>query len=281
MSELIEQVKQTLINKSQFHTFLNNKFDMKQIGTLGLLLLMVTTACTEDKLMLYSGTDNIYFEQIINKKREVFDSLMFSFEPYTLSLQDTILKIPVSITGQVKEYDREFAYSVAKESTAEEGKHFEVGKGIVPAGESVGYLSIKAIRHADLADPDKPDTAWSVKIKLESNKNFNTDFYHSKELLTDSIFQDRLHFSLYITDNAVKPSGWIPFIDNILGTYSKVKMDLIITFFNVTREDFIDIPKIQDIIPWANYLRAYLEDYKKQHGKPLLDENENEVKIGL
>src|SRR5699024_2258140 len=103
-------------------------------------LLVIVTAvfclfsCKKNNLEPYHGADNIYFSGA--KLSSPDDSMTVSFGLLP-DIEDSLIKIPISVMGKPAEKDRPYKVKILDVSTAEEGVDYSFNKEdcFVPAGQ--------------------------------------------------------------------------------------------------------------------------------------------------
>lgn len=164
-------------------------------------------------------------------------------------------KVKVMITDGAKDFDREFKYRILPETTTGvAGEDFETpeGVGIIPAGGTVGYVTVELNRTAKMADG-----VVEVGMELLPNDNFTPVF---KKFLAITQFDgvdggvaaprefDATRHTLSVSDVLVQPANWLGgwyqygnFEEfNTFGVFGAKKFNLICEITGVVYADFMD-----------------------------------------
>ena len=141
-----------------------------------ILALLSLPGCKKEGLMTYNASDNIYFNYIVGANPATFtlgnyaDSAVFSFAFSRASLTDTLLPVPVKVTGLAQNVDRTFSLSVDPSSTASVNTHYELPSSfVIHAGKTIDTTYIKLKRAADLKTKEV-----NLLLRLVANDQFKT-----------------------------------------------------------------------------------------------------------
>ena len=141
----------------------------------------------EKSLEKYSGLDYIRFVPEFAD-----DSLNYCFGLAGKSDRDTV-GIEIAVTGEVVDYDREFALTVNQASTAKEGVHFNIPQ-----------------RNRVVRANHVTDTLW-IEV-LNSDELKNSEVYLQLDLLANGQFQlcfpENNSCKIYLTDEVTRPAWW-------------------------------------------------------------------------
>jgi hypothetical protein len=159
--------------------------------------------CEEDKLPFYSGDESVYFsEQEIN----------FAFGLF--AVMDSVLYLPVTVTGGPIDRDRHF--SVVYDSVGgTPDLHFDPlpVEGIVPAGDVTGYLPVSLHR------VDGDDAIYSIYARLVPSEDFAMSLKEKYDAITGDTL-DVTRLTLTYSSNITKPAYWM---DVLYGYFSVAK----------------------------------------------------------
>src|SRR5699024_1374196 len=144
---------------------------------------------------------------------------------FYVNKKDTLIKIPIRVTGTTADIDRDYKVQIANNSTAEEGNHFDFADQdfVISAGEVTDSLRIILHRTPVL----EKDTVFAT-FELKPNKYFSTKMRDKESSSGEKI--NFTSFKLYSTDVLKKPQGWS---DPYLGTFSAKKFYLIAEVMDV------------------------------------------------
>src|ERR1700759_4470313 len=109
-------------------------------------------SCKKESLQTYNAADNIYFNFIASLEPTVLsDSTIVTFAFSASTVTDTIVAVPVSVTGVVKDQDRTFDVTVDANSTAVASRDYELPSSfVIHAGQTTDTIAIKFKRTAAL-----------------------------------------------------------------------------------------------------------------------------------
>jgi hypothetical protein len=181
---------------------------MKPLYTLQLTALLLTAlllpACKKDGLITYEKSPDIFFTRaaVTNNSFRVTTSTV-KFENLA---GDTYLDtISLSFMGVLADYDRPVKVVVCPDSTtAKEGIHYRILKAEVPADTNRGYVIVEALR----AQNQQDRAEVRLRLKLEPNEHFGTDFNVLLNNLTAREKQSTLEFDIYISNEITMPFVW-------------------------------------------------------------------------
>jgi hypothetical protein len=170
-----------------------------------IIILAATAAllynCGEDKMPFYSGNHSVYFLQ---------PETNFSFG--LLTVTDSTILLPVTVTGGPVDHDRHFDI-VYDSVSGTPGVHFDTlpTRGIIPADSVSGGCRVTLHRVAN------DNAAYTIRARLVPNDDFRLDVkekYHRGDTIDVTRFT--LNYSSYIT----KPKIWD---DRMFGYFSVAK----------------------------------------------------------
>lgn len=261
---------------------------MKSI-ILRLLVIVSVISCwsCEKDLMTYTGKEGVYFG--VQWGPSHGDSTVWAYQQYTpvefIKLDDvatTTIKLRVMVTGEAKDYDRQFGVKVnADSSDAVEGVDFEKLQAsyIVPAGHLYFDLPITLKRTVDLEKTTKV-----LGINLVATEDFSLSvptWYPVKPHWAtsgDPIF-DATYHRIELSDFPIRPVTWLGLANNgveagMLGLFTAKKFRLICDLMDLVYEDF----ETTETMPTARIgvinqvMRAYLlKEYDA--GRPVLEDD--------
>src|SRR5215204_3578099 len=131
------------------------------------LLIMGSFGCQKSEIAVYDGESNIYFSRAVETLPYDSLSVTFAFRP---TIGDSLVKIPVRITGPAALVERAYKVGVGSSSTAKSGVHFTLPTTFrLPAGKVSDSVAVKLLRTPDLLT----DTV-SIVLELQPNEHFST-----------------------------------------------------------------------------------------------------------
>lgn len=193
-----------------------------------ILLILLAASCKKDTLLTYNAPDNIYFDYKTgvdlanNQPGVIIDSLSFTFAYSKASLADSILPIPVTVSGTPKNVDRTYTVAIDAGATAVAGTHYELPTLKIRAGRVYDTLFLRVKRAADL----KVNTV-RMTLRLLPDERFTTDIRFRMKNTTDTI--RTLIFKLAIADMLTAGPYWTSNYLKYFGTYSEKKVRLMNT----------------------------------------------------
>ncbi|MCM5527596.1 DUF4843 domain-containing protein [Parasegetibacter sp. NRK P23] len=196
--------------------------------------VLLGTSCKKDPLLTYAAPDNIYFEMIegANPAQDYLgryaDSLNLSFAFSPGAVKDTLIGIPVAVTGSPAAQDRSFGISVDPASTAIVSTHYEFPASFtLRAGRLKDSVFVKLKRATDLTSK-----SVSIVLHLEENENFETKIKfrsrnprESTSLNGDTIWVNT--FRINLTDRLGAGPFWNDYYYSYFGDFSEKKVRLI------------------------------------------------------
>lgn len=227
-----------------------------KIKIFGLLIAVFFTyiACEEDKIETYSGNNNIYFKwaetaTYIGNISERRDSVGFSFALIEANVKEMLVKVPITLQGEVSMRDRKVNVVVDESSTAVEGVDFDLPQNIMfRAGYAIDSIPVTFYR-----TPSMKDKTISLALRLESNEDFDIEY---KTLIDNNKLLELTRLTLTINDIIQRPASWFDFY---LGDFSGKKIFLMKELLGVEPADF----DTQGLIPISNmlYYGSFMQRY--------------------
>jgi len=246
-----------------------------------LLLLMFAAfflqSCDKKGLELYDETANgssIYFREALSSKTRLLKTVSFGFSGY--SVQDSIVAIPIAVTGNPSSNDRPFQLKTTDSTTAVSGTHYTfLRPALMRAGRVVDTLLIKINRTADMATQQ-----FQLSLVLEQNNLFNTKLGDTAVRYTNyKILMDDIVGVSYLWTTYSRRSTIISYF----GAYSRKKVSLMIEVLKLSPDFFYDplgkAPTSTQVVSYSRYMYYWL-DKEAAQGRVYKDENGQEIKMG-
>jgi hypothetical protein len=148
------------------------------ISVLAACSLLLATACKKESLMTYDADNNIYFHfQIGVDPIRYSDSVIVTFAFSSPSVQDTIIHVPVVVTGVAADHDRSYSLTADAGSTAVASTDYVLPSAFVlRAGRTSDTLGVKFKRTAAIKT-----ASVFLKLRLKENDQFRTQIaYQSR-----------------------------------------------------------------------------------------------------
>jgi hypothetical protein len=169
------------------------------------IALLVMAGCTKQTLMTYDQTasgSSIYFSQRTLTGVPITEQdIAFGYVP--ANIIDSVITLPVRVTGSPSDSDRVFALQMADTSTMQEGVDYDFyEQPVIKAGTISSSVKIIIHRTDALRDSTKN---FHLNMQLVPNENFNIDIpyvYASNDTLSI------LHYSITTSDWAGQSYLW-------------------------------------------------------------------------
>lgn len=240
------------------------------------IALLGVTACSKD-IGSYDDEPRIYFFERandLNKTRITSRSFSFLISPPSV-VTDTAL-IKVKIMGNTASRNRVIhGRTIATGTTAQEGVHYDLIDGFIPADSIYGYMPVVLRRTSDLLNK-----SVTLKLGIAATADFKPG------VAEDSIF------TLTWSDNVVKPTNWdgIISLNYYFGAYSDAKWRFIILTTGVQSFPLQQSSRVPPaageyssaaMLDINRVLKAALAEYNRTHDPDLTDESGNLVTFPL
>ncbi len=146
---------------------------------IAVLVALLGSSCSVKNIEAYHDTkDNVYFDFEKNRKKVNFLNYTFFDAP---TKADSLVKIPVRISGERVDYDRHFlVMAQAAEATQPAGTIYAQSPadyelettGVIPAGEGMGYVMLTLKNQGNSMDPAQ--YYFTLKLELMPSDDFDT-----------------------------------------------------------------------------------------------------------
>ncbi|MBB4035655.1 hypothetical protein GGR21_001550 [Dysgonomonas hofstadii] len=263
--------------------------------------IAIFSSCKEDKLDLFEGETNIYFS--LQNRREsdnhfnfsyTFNDVYYSKQWYITVPMDSIslsygylekgllpidtTYVPVSIMGNLADYDRTISYKLASTSTAVENSDFKILEAKIPANKEVGAIVIELYREK------YTEETKTIDLTLVPGNDFYTNYKEVLRSATDTLKASTIDFRVTVSDFLTLPLLWNNWA-YYLGTFSAKKVFLLKELVNLDIEIFYvastaEGPTIAQVTAWGGLLKKYLAE-QKAAGNTIYEENGEEMSAGL
>ncbi|TKC63988.1 DUF4843 domain-containing protein [Pedobacter hiemivivus] len=239
------------------------------------LALCLFASCKKESLLTYDVSDNIYF----NYKASglIADSLEASFAIRPASATDSVLKLPLAITGTASDHDRTYKVIVIdSNTTAVAGKHYVLPASFtIRAGRVLDSLPVKLLRSADLQTK-----AVYLKLALQPGGDFTTDMKTLYSSIAGTV--NALAFKVKISDMFIV---WSSSFNTYFGVFSIKKIKLInqvtgMPFDYYTKGWLSDLQFSVRAANWAISVSHYLADQKAAGHTVYENDGITEMKMG-
>ena len=227
-------------------------------------------SCKKD-LKTYDGASGIYFLHSMVSLNNIAsnDSLVVSFAYAKTTTKDSLVLVPVRITGAPANKDREFKMTIAPSSTAIAGTHYEILTKtlLIPANQTTAIIVVNLKRTLDMLE-----NTFMVRFNLEENDNFKMPM---KDVVVNTATGKKksyITYSIWVSDILKKPKAWF---DHYMGTFSRKKLFLLAEVAgieNIGDLDNTSITTIPKTIYYGTFLQRYLNEMKAG-GKTIYEED--------
>ena len=195
------------------------------IGLLSTLLILVS--CEERNPNLFKDISGVYFNNT-SGLMAVTDSIDITF---VYEAADVIeVPVKVQLLGRTADVHRLFGISVTSDNAIEGVDYTLPQQAMLPAGQSSVDYVVKLKRTPALKSEKK-----MIHLQIHENEVFGLPVSHIVQVSdTVSILDYRIYFSDMFTK---APSAWE---ENLLGTFSQQKFELICRVLDINPADFND-----------------------------------------
>lgn len=240
-------------------------------------IIIMGAACKREPLITYDVKDNIYFDNEVSTGYYM-DSTDFTFAYSDAAVRDTILYVPLGVTGSPAATDRHYQVVADPASTAVAGTHYQLADFVFHAGKVTDSLPVRLLRSPDLATSTK-----KLILRLQQSGDFQTDLQY--RIMTTSTIDTSamLTFTISMSDILTAGPYWDDVYSIYFGTFSLKKVMLIhdqlgmpLNFWSVASPT--NQQRAQAIY-YASLTSRYLADQANQ-GNIILDEDGTPMKMG-
>lgn len=239
-----------------------------------LLIASLYQACQYTEVEGYEGGSSVYFS--ISK-----DSMSYSWGTIDGDITEQVLRLPIYLFGQVKNYDRTLKIRTVlceiDSVRAEINIDFRPvpTEVVLPADTNRTNLEITLLRTAALTKHDRV-----FKVVIEEDDQFDSEYNWRKDDEGMPYFIGH-SMTIIMNENFTRPWWWRE-VDANFGVWSATKADLICRLCDVSREEFIG----SDVIPefrmkfYGKKVQEYLNE-QNVLGKPVMDEDGTRMTMGV
>lgn len=247
------------------------------------LLPLLMAGCSKKELIKYNeqqlGSSIFFYE---NDSANVVTSKYVAFGQVASDVTDSVVRIPVCVTGSPVNSDRTFAVQFADTSTMVEGVDFDYYRpAVIRAGMVKDTLMLVLHRTAQMRD-----STLHLDFVLTGNENFNTaiPYYYnsgstdSASLICYRITSDDIANTSYIWTSTKYKAVALAYF----GTYSLAKVQLMMSVLQLSSSVFFDSSTnlvVGLVLGWASYMKSWLAA-EKLAGRIYYDENGVEITMG-
>lgn len=237
----------------------------KRIIYSGILLFCLAISCKQDSLSLYDNAlskNSIYFPLA-----EKTSSIDISFGYDKSNVKDSLIRIIVRAIGAPTNFDRPYNFSIADSSTLKANEHYKIldENRTIAAGKVSDTIKMQIFRKQDL----RKDSLF-LYLELKPNVNFTNNYLY-KDITVGGKLKHQYYtrMRIKVDDIAGPPPFWkspyASFTEGYLGAFSTLKLQLLITRFNLDINEIVQPTWFTSngnylrMIPWSQNLKAYLK----------------------
>lgn len=218
----------------------------------------------------YVGGSSIYFSV-------EHDTMTYSWGTVDGDIKERVLKLPIYLFGEVKDYDRKIRIRTELCNTdsvrAVEGVDFRsiAEEVVLPANSDTTSLNITMLRTEALRKHDR-----IVTVIIEESEEFDSEFNWQTDNDGNPYF---IGHSMTIISNEDFPKPWWWRENNeFFGNWTFKKADLICTLCDISRKEFISSHVIPDFK--LRYYAKKVQRWLDEQEEPYLDENGEPMEMG-
>ena len=195
-----------------------------------LIGLLTAISCKENTdLYTYDESkSSIYFDYKfgsvngqINTTKGV-DSIDFSFTTIGLDQDKYVVKIPVKISGQSRDYDRNFEYKVIDTLTNLDARYYKVIRHTIQKNKFIDTLEVEVSKYIDLQTATK-----NLVVELRPNENFEIGYFNNQKI------------KIKVSNMLTRPNWWNTW-QGVFGTYSQEKYQMWIQIYHEKADGYLD-----------------------------------------
>ncbi len=240
-------------------------------------LVLTAQSCKKKGLDLYdqeASGSSIYFKEAIGVTVPLAKTISFGYEGY--SVKDSIVAIPIAVTGYPSNQDRRFQLKLTDATTAIADKHYTfLREPIIRAGRVVDTILLKINRTADMAS-----TQYEIDLILEQNDAFLTRLVNpAKNYLSYTVKMDDIAGVSFLWTTSTRAAAVLSYF----GTYSRKKVDLMLEVLKLDPAFFYDpaspVPTVTQVLSYSRYMFFWLNK-EAAEGRIYLEEKGEVIKMG-
>lgn len=247
---------------------------MKKLLFFLLLTIGLLQACQYTEVDGYEGGSSVYFSIS-------WDTMRYSWGTIDGEIMEQVLKLPIYLFGQVKDYDRTLKIRTIlceiDSVRAEINRDFRPvpTEVILPADTNRTNLEIILLRTPELAQHDRV-----FKVVIEEDDQFDSEYNWRKDDEGIPYFIGH-SMTIIMNENFSKPWWWRD-PDANFGNWSAKKGDLICRLCGITRERFVGnttIPEFQ-LKYYGRKVQEYLNE-ESAKGRPVMEDDGTRMVMGV
>ncbi|WP_276486157.1 DUF4843 domain-containing protein [Paraflavitalea pollutisoli] len=240
---------------------------------LSCLLLAALSGCSKD-LKTYDGSPTIYFIPAVeapptNTQAPLFDSTIVTFAYVKAEQKDSILRVPVKVSGPVSPVDRTYALKVQDTSSGQVGVHYDFVKPfIIKAGKTIDTIYLLLHR-----TPDMLLKTFSINLELQANEHFDLGLpwkKYSTYLLSTIVHRVK------VDDILSTPKYWLA---AYLGDFSRRKLYLMCDLLEIPIDKLNTSVSVAETVFYGKFMQRYLNE-QRALGNTIKEENGNDMVMG-
>ncbi|MDI3319802.1 DUF4843 domain-containing protein [Pinibacter soli] len=223
--------------------------------------ILLMTSCEKGLMTFDNKNADVYFYNA-GIKLALTDTALVTFG-YSES-NDTIIKIPIAITGIPMDHDREYKMIADAASTAIAGSHYDL-PSILTIKKNAIYDTVKLVLHRT-PDMDRSGTkVYKLYLDLMPNENFDTLLNSHTSSRSPYYTANTVKLKITISAAVSKPQSWggtatVP--SPYFGTFTPTKMFFICDYVGLSPVWWGTDPTgitLGDAIAYATAVKRFLD----------------------
>ena len=263
--------------------------------------VLTLVSCKKDKLMVYDGDNNVYFQHkkwpsgeygysasleyngtkfngdTGKKSTEALDSLEVTMAFVNTEIPKDTTFLPILLMGDLSDEDRNIGYEIVNRNdphAGEEGVDYRVLGAFMPAKKRQGGIVVEMIR-----ERLGGDKYFVVDFKLTENDEFKVRYDSLPRSATKEERVATYTMRLKFTDGLTEPQ-WYVVMASYTGKWSSKKAYVMHDKLGVSWDTIYGMPDITVSASIGYMLKRYLEEYEKEHGVKLLEDDGTPMAVG-
>lgn len=249
---------------------------------LQLIAILIAFSSCEKEIMTFNGQDGLYFdvrwgmaEREGHWAHQYYTPIEFGNMVLTTTSYD--VRLCVTASGEIKNYDRPFTITIGKDSTnAIEGEDYEPfpKEYVLKAGEQYAYIDITFNRTERM----KNDTI-TLQLLLQPNEYFTCPFTNYGDAPLYDYPETKYGYNMDATAHKIvasdvmsEPEGWYL---GLFGKFSATKWRLMMELTGTDIDDYTDekMPSARANVLNEQFARYLLEQALKGREYAVIDED--------
>jgi hypothetical protein len=243
---------------------------------LTMMVVQLMMGCTKD-IKTFDGKPQVYFLYAAQPKESfndiLLDSTIFTFAFTPSNVLDSIILVPVKVSGVSMNRDRSYVLRVNDSSTAKAGQHYEIIKSdfTISAGNFTDTVYIRLKR-----TPEMLTTSFNIYLELQANENFSIDLTKKLTAAGGNKTVSTIWHRVMVNDILRKPTYWL---DGYLGVFSRKKLYLMCGLLGITVDRLNTSVPIAELQYYGRFMQRYLNE-QRAFGNIIKEEDGTDMIMG-